>query len=901
MLRRLHGWLRSTLRRDVVEREMQEELQLHLERAAERLIARGLSPAAARAAALREFGNVASIEEAARDARGVRWVSDAVQDIRHALRRMRLEPGFSFAVIGTLGLGIGANATMFGIVDRLLFRPPASVIAPERAHRLYLARIFNGVERMGTATSYQRYLDLVESSTMEVVAAYSPRLAPIDARETARERPIGAASASLWQLFDARPAVGRFFTAEEDREPDGSRVAVLSYAYWQSQYAGSPAVLGTTIRIGPVPYTVIGVAPRGFAGVELETPNAFIPIGMAAVDELGSEWTRERTAYSMNWLELYGRRKPGVTHEAATKELSALFRSSYRNQMTMDPRLAPIDVANPRIVLGSMLAERGPYPSTDARIATWLLGVTVIVLLIACANVGNLLLGRALRRRREVALRLALGVGRARLIRQSLIESTVLAFFGAVAGLILAQWGGQVLRAALMPAVEWGTAIADRRILLVATIAAVASGLLAGIAPLVQASRADVITALRTGARDGRDGPSRLRGALMLAQVALSAMLLIGAGLLMRSVQHIGGVKLGYDADRLLLTDAHLLGVELDSARKAGLRHSLVERAMSSALVENATLVCSVPFFGTCGSDVFVDGGDSINRLGEFVRQTASPTYFATTGARIVRGRGISPDDRAGGPLVAVVSEAMARALWPARDAIGQCMRAKSVTAPCRTVVGVVVNEKHQSIGDGDPGFVYYIPAAQATEREWGDPQQIRLFVRVRGDPASQVAAVARELQSVMPGSGYLVVRPMTDVVGRVTRSWRLGATMFAVFGVLALTLAAIGVYSVVAYDVAQRTHEVGVRIALGASVGNVVALVARDILQVVVAGAGVGIALALAAGPWLGPLLFEVSPRDPIVFGVVAALLTIVAAAASAMPASRAAKVDPIRALRSD
>ena len=893
-LYRIGGWLRAMLRRDLVEREMQDEMQLHLDRAVERLVARGLSPEAARREARREFGNVAYIQEEARDARGVRAIEDAVQDVRYAVRGLRRMPGFAFAVIATLGLGVGANATMFGVVDRLLFRPPAYLVAPERAHHLYLARIVNGRELIGQAAQYQRVRDLVASSaTTEVLAAYAPRRLAVGADDSADEMTIGAASASFWQLFDARPALGRFFTAAEDRDVDGTRVVVLSHAYWQSRYGGSPNVLGTTIVIRPTRYTVIGVAPRGFGGVTAESPDAYIPIAVAAADDFGPAWGDERTQYNMTWLEIYGRRSPGVALDAATADLSAAYRESYRKQIALDPDTPPIEIAKPRIVLGSVLAERGPSPSAASKVMRWLLGATCVVLLIACANVGNLLLARAVRRRREIAIRIALGVSRTRLTGQLLIESGVLAVCGMVAGLMLAHLGGAAVHAFLAPSAEWQSAFTDRRVLLFSGVCAAVAALLAGVAPVLQASRSDVTTTLKAGARDG-DARSRLRAALVLAQAVLSVVLLVGAGLFVRSVDRAARVHLGYDADRLLLVQLRLRSAVLDSAQQVALRHTLLERAAANPLVESATLMISAPFSGTRTGRVFVAGVDSTGRLGEFLEQTASPAYFRTTGTRIRRGRGIGPNDGSAAPLVAVVSDAMARALWPGQDAIGQCIRRRSDTAPCRTVVGIAEDVKMAAIGD-DPTFMYYLPAAQVGEHEG------RLFVRVRGDAAAHSDAIRRDLQSVMPPSGYLAVRPMTRSVASVTRSWRLGAAMFAVFGALALTLTAIGLYGVIAYTVAQRTREVGLRIALGARVADVVALVAGDALRVVVTGVAIGLTLALAVGRWIGPLLFQVSPRDPVVLGAVTIVLLCVALVASALPAMRASRVDPATALRAD
>jgi predicted permease len=893
---RVRGWLRALGRRALVEREMQAEMQEHLDRATERLIARGLTPNLARAQALREFGNVAYLQEEARDARGVRWLDDTRQDLRYAVRGLRRSPGFALAVIATLGLGVGANATMFGVVDRLLFRPPAYLIAPERAHHLYFTRILNGTETIGSAFPYQRFLDITRSATsMDVIAAYMSRRLAVGSDDGAQEVLVGAASASLWRLFDARPAIGRFFTADEDREPNGEHVAVLSYAYWQLRYGGSPAVLGKTIVITPARYTIVGVAPQNFVGVERETPSVFIPVTSAAVDDFGSQWPIEHGDYGTSWLELYGRRRTGMTPNAATTDLTAAFLVSYRKQLARWPQYTePVEVARPRMLLSPMLAERGPRPSADGRVATWLFGVTAVVLLVACANVANLMLARSLSRRREIAVRLALGVSRGRLVRHMVLESFVLAAVGGLVGLFLAQYGGQLLRVFVLPRVEWPGVLHDGRTLVFMTVATVVVGLGACAVPLVQASRYELTSALRADARAGRGTRSRARAALILTQVALSTILLVGAGLFVRSVQQVVRLDIGYDVDRLVAIDVRLRTTQLDSAGQAALRRALVTRAEQNPLVERVSFACSIPFSGTCARPIFVAGVDSTNRFGEFVRQSASPTYFAVTGTRILRGRGIDSTDRATAPLVAVVSDAMAGALWPAQDAIGKCFRVGADTAPCRTVVGIAENVTQEKLGD-TAGLQFYLPADQ----DGGG--RGRLLVRVRGDAAAAADALRRDLTSVIPSSAYVVSRPLARIVGNVTRSWSLGAILFGVFGALALIVAAIGLYSVVAYDVAQRKHEVGVRIALGARIGHIVRLVVGGGLRVVVLGAALGIGVTVVAGRWLGPLLFRVSPRDPVVLVTVAVVLIGVALAASGVPALQASRVDPARSLRAD
>ncbi|HEY9229653.1 MAG TPA: ABC transporter permease, partial [Gemmatimonadaceae bacterium] len=577
------------------------------------------------------------------------WWSAAAQDLRYALRGLRLKPGFTVGVVLTLGLGIGANAAMFGIVDRLLFRPPAYLADAERVHKVYLARIVDGKEFVGTGTAYQRYLDFANSArTIDVFAAYSQRRMAVGSGESAREQHIGAATATLWKLFDAKPVLGRFFTVEEDRDPGAAKVVVLAYRYWQSEYGGARDVVGKTIAIGPSQYTIIGVAPRRFAAADNIAPIAFIPITAAAMDGFPSIWERYRKMYNISWVEIIARRKPGATIEAVNADLTEAYRKSWIANQALNPGLDSLRFAKPHAVAGSVLATRGPTLSDDTKVAAWLLGVSSIVLLIACANVGNLLLARAFKRRREIAVRIALGAGRGRLIGQLLIESLLLALMGAVAGLVAAQWGGDILRATLLPNVEWESALADRRVLLFAGASALTAGLLAGLAPIFYSSRTDVAAALKAGARDGHGNTSRVRTTLLVLQAALSVVLLVGAGLFVRSLQNTQTVRFGYDAEKIVWLEPHFRGVRLDSTARTALWKNLVDRAAAHPDVEAATLALSIPFSSTYNDDIFVPGIDSTSKRGFFILQGASPDFFKTTGTRILNGRAIDANDRAG-------------------------------------------------------------------------------------------------------------------------------------------------------------------------------------------------------------------------------------------------------------
>jgi len=517
-------------------------------------------------------------------------------------------------------------------------------------------------------------------------------------------------------------------------------------------------------------------------------------------------------------------------------------------------------------------------------------------LVIACANVANLLLARALRRRREIAVRLALGVSRGRLVMQLLTESLLLAVIGGVAGMMIAQWGGALMQRALLGQTYAASALTDPRVVLVAAALALAAGLLTGLAPVLQARRTDIAATLKAGAREGAGTThgSRVRIALLVAQAALSVALLVCAGVFVRSLFNVQRVRLGFDADQLLYVQIISRGENVDSARYVALREQLVERARAVPGVENAARALTVPFWQNWTRAVFIEGIDTATRIGEVMSlQAGSPELFQTMGTRVVRGRGISRDDRATAPLTMVVNESMAKRAWPNEDPLGKCVRLDEATEPCRTVVGIAEDIRTNSLTE--PRMHYYVSSEQFI------PTQGGLFVRTHGAAGERSETVRRALQQLMPGVSYLTVTPMSTIMAPRTRSWRLGATMFAVFGGLALSLAAIGLYSVIAYNVTQRMHEMGVRVALGAEARDVVRLIVREASMVVVPGIGLGAIVALFGGRWLKPLLFDVSPADPAVFVVVVVTLIAVAIAASWTPALRAARVDPTQALRAD
>ncbi|MEO7965535.1 MAG: ADOP family duplicated permease, partial [Gemmatimonadaceae bacterium] len=745
--------------------------------------------------------------------------------------------------------------------------------------------------------AYARYVDFArDSRSFDVVAAVAFRDRAVGVGEDVREMPIAAVSASFWKLFDAPPVVGRVFSIREDTLPVGTPVAVLGYSYWQNRYGGKRDVLGAQLMIGSVSYTIVGVAPQGFAGLEAgKVPVAFIPIThFAAQADFLASGRSFATTYSWSWLEVVVRRKPNVTVATADADLSNAFRRSYDAERAVEKSLTPPEIARPHARVTSIHSERGPNATPVAAVATWITGVALVVLLIACANVANLLLARAMQRRREIALRLALGVTRARLLSQLLSESLLLAVLGGAAGVAIAQWGGAALHALFIQEGEAPSSVTDVRTLLFAGVAAIITGIITGLVPALQAGKDDLATTLKAGVREGTYRKSRARAFLLLAQGALSVVLLVGAGLFVRSLDNVRALRLGYDVDPVLYVSPNLRGAKLSKPELAVLGRRLRDEAAALPGVARVSRAASVPFWNTWTSDLKTPGVDSVNKLGHFTLQAGDPSFFETIGTRVLRGRGIATTDIATSQPVMLISEGMAKKIWPNEDAIGKCMQVGADTVPCSMIVGITEDIRQNALNDPSESQ-YYFPVEQF------HPEITELFVRAASDPTALSTLLRRRLQPLMPGTGYVTVVPLRDIVDPNQRSWKLGATMFSAFGLLSLLLAAIGLYSVIAYDVAQRSHELGVRIALGAQPSHLVRLVVAEGVRFAAIGLVIGGIIALAAGRWVEPLLFAQSARDPVVFGVVTATLLIVAIAACFIPAARAARVDPNSSLRTE
>ncbi|MBX7184639.1 MAG: ADOP family duplicated permease [Vicinamibacteria bacterium] len=828
----------------------------------------------------------------------IRRLGDAaLEDLRYALRGLGRSPGFTATVVTTLGLGMGANLAMFDVVDRLMFRPLAYLKSPGEVHRFYLQWQSRGATVTGTSGPYARLVDFQKWTTsFERFAGFSERELAVGVGEATRDRRIAAVSASYFDFFDARPALGRFFVASEDTTPKGADVVVLSDAFWKSEFGGAD-VLGARLRVGNIDASIIGVAPSGFDGVnDAVPPVAYVPITTFAGSTGTNDAMTYYSSYKWGFMHIMARRRPGVTLDAATADATQAFRQSWAAAGPDNPLKDAADVARPRVVLSSLRPGNGPDPAIETRTAFWILIVSAIVLLIAGANVANLMLARTLDRHRETAVRLALGVSRQRLVVQGVVENLLLAAFGGAAALLVARTGGVLVQGVLMRTpISSTTLLPDPRVLIAALGLTVVAGVLLGVVPGALIDKGDISRTLRGGARAGRPADSRLRSGLLIAQAALSVILLVGATLFVRSLAAVSTMRMGYDVDRVLHVSRVIRGPRPDEDALKALHETLMTTARSLPGVESAAWVSSAPFISTSNTDLFVEGVESTRALGTFTYQATTSDYFKTMGTRILRGRGITDEDRKDAPNVAVVSESMARVLWPGRDAIGQCMRVFAESAPCATVVGVAEDMVQREIA-GPERYHYYMPIDQFTRTSGNG-----MLLRLTGDPGREAESIRKALQRVIPGDSYVVTRPLRGIVEDATRSWRVGATMFTAFGFLALAVAAVGLYGAISYRVNGQAGEMGVRVALGAQRRDLMRLIVGHAARIGASGVVVGSAVALAASRWIQPLLFRQSAIDPMVYAAVGIAMVAVAVAASALPALRAAKADPNTVLRAE
>jgi predicted permease len=880
--------------------DLDAELSFHFRQTEEELIGQGLNPTDAREEARRRFGNLnryrrelARIDrQRAAKTRRLAFFESVFQDLAYLARGLRREPGFTAAVVLTLALGIGANATMFGVVDHLLLSPPDHVENPDDVVRLQVYRTwaFVGVPDVYSYMPYADYQDFLAARTLEAVAAFGDQEVILGEGDRAERVNALFTTASFFSLLGVQPALGRFFL-ESEENPAGPAVAVLSHGLWQRRFGGRRDILGQSLAVGNETYTVIGVVPRGFNGVDLEPVDLFLPIHAFTAVDGSDEWVSHRGWY---WLQTLARLSPSSSREAAAEEATALHRNG-RRELLEEGRYSE----DARVVLGSVNAALGPDAPEEVQVSRWLVGVTLIVLLIACANVANLLLARGARRRRELGIRVALGIPRRRLVRQLFLESIALAGLGGIVGLGLAYWGGQAVRGAFLPQVAWPPSPVDKHVLLFTLGTALATGLLAGMAPAWTRVRGGLADALKDGERGGTARRSRSQTALLVIQAALSVILLVGAGLFVKSLTRAKAMDLGLDPEGLIVASLELDG-EWDAPALLDLANRAAGRIEATPGVQHASVTSRPPFAGMSAFNLFVPGMDSIpapRGITPLVTSVSSD-YLSTLGIQLKRGRVFTEQEVAAGARVAVVTENMAEGIWTEESALGQCLMISERESPCWEIVGVVESSRLTDL-DGQIPWQYYLPLGDPTFALGARPGAI--LIRGDGNGSQLLAPIRRQLQALDPSVRFVNVALLQDDIDPHLRPWRLGATMFTLFGSLALIVAAMGLYSVLAFNVARRTQELGVRSAMGASRTRLVNMVLRQSVTVTAMGVFLGLSAALILAAKMGPLLFGTSPRDlQVMLGVVAVLLAV-ALAAGAIPAWAAARVDPMRALRTD
>jgi predicted permease len=806
------------------------------------------------------------------------------QDFRQAARGLLREPRFALFVAATLAVGVGANAAMFGVADRLFLRGPGHVVAPEDLVRLYLRLDDRTV--LGKRTTPWIPYRTAEAVREEVrafagLALYRTEEVLVQVRSDTRPLRVSSVDRHYFRTLGTTPALGRFFDGgSEDVSED---VAVLAHRVWVSDFAGDPSVLGRTIAVEGRTYTVIGVAPEGFTGPSLEPVDVWLPLDPAITD-------------NRNW-HVVGRLRPdqagAAGAEAAAAEADAIHRRTDPGRFFQWAR-------NGRIIAAPLAYDDNAAEPAEATISKLLWAVAALVLLIGVANVVNLMLARLTRRRREVAVRLALGVGRWRLARLMLSESLVLAALAGLASLPLAYGAGSLVRRVLLPQVGWSSSPLDWRVLGLTVLVALASALLVGLMPIWHASRTDVADGLRSGERAGGRRRASLHLSLAGGQVALSAVLLLGAGLFLESFRTIRVTDLGVDAGEVTAVTLRALepnAIPSPSEREWSLYRRALDVVADDPDVAAAAASLGLPFLYNFGRSIVVPGIDSIPALpgGGPYLSAVTEGYFDAVGTSIVRGRDFTAAELSGGEPVMVVSGSMARRLWPGRDALGECVRVGDETSPCSRVIGVA-EDVHRVGYREPPSMQYYVPLAPNS-----DFGGMSLVLRLRGRGAGALERIRSRLRRLDPAIAYVETQTLERVLDPQVRPWRLGAWVLGMAAVIALLVSLAGVYGVLSYLVEQRRREIGIRIALGATGAGIRGLVVRRGLGATALGLALSVGLVAAAAPWVQPMLFETSVLDPLVIGAVSAVLLAASVSACLLPANHASRVDPAVCLKEE
>jgi putative ABC transport system permease protein len=878
------SWLKRLWRRRKVEEELERELRFHLDQHTADLIAQGLDPEEARRMARLAIGGPEQVKEKCRDARGTRWLEDFGYDLRYGARLLRRSPGFAVLATLCLTFGIGGATTVLSWVEGILLRPFPAVANQDRLVAI------TGTDPGGrTNVSWPDFQDFQRDCTL-IEAFIADRIfgTTLSVGDRAERATGSAVSANYFRALRVQPIMGRAFEPGEDSGRNAHPVTVISYQAWQDRYHGDPAIIGKHQMLNGVQHTIIGVAPDGFYGTFVGYSFQFwVPASMEEIFDAGGYKLDDRGA---RWIEGFALLKPGVTLGQAQAEISAVAKRLENEYPATNRgrgiRLFPL--------------WQTPFNGAGTLLPTLRISLVVacFVLLIACANVGNLLLARSLTRRHEMSVRLAVGAGRGRLIRQLLTEGLILATLAAAGGLVVAYWCRNlvVLFYPSRPGVIVNLpAEIDWRVLAMSAGVCLISSLLFGLVPALQASKIDLAGAMKSEASGvvGSRGRSMVRSGLVLAQVSLSFVLLAGAGLLLKSLREMQNVNPGFSTQGVLTTWINLVAAGYDMERARNFQDLLIDRLQSLPGVESVTFSRVTPFsYGSYSSDpIAVDGYETApDRQPTVEYNEVGPGYFTTMGIPLVSGREFTRTDNETAPLATVVNETMAAEYWRGKNPVGLRLQVKD---RWMQVVGVAKNSKYRSLTETPKPF-FYVPLRQSTSGV-GQNLQIRTALGLE----TTARAFAREVQALDANLALGEVITMREQVNRMSWSQRAAVILLGAFSGLALVLAAVGLYGVMSYTVSQGSRELGLRIALGAEASDLLRLVLVRGLALTTVGIVLGAGAALMVTRLMGDLLYKVSPRDPLAFGAAFAALMGASFAACILPAWRATRIDPVRALK--
>jgi predicted permease len=900
-MRRLRGWLLrlgGLFARERHERDLSAEMESHLQMHIEDNLRAGMSVVEARREALMKLGGVEQTKEFYRQRRGLPLLETVFQDLRFAARMLLKNPGFTALAVTIMALGIGANTVIFSLVDVVLFRP-LPIAKPSEIVRLASGRT-RGEARSGFVSFADYLLYRDHADAFSSMASYLDRLpVNVSAGKLGSERiDAGMITGNYFQTLGIRAALGRVIVPEDDN-PGAAPVVMLSRDFWRRRFSADANVLGATVIVDGQQFTIVGITPSGFGGVSFENlPEIWLPMSQAfQIDPLLRSQIPLRSE-SFSPFAVVARLKPGISIEQAQVQLDALAADLGAGK-SQPGEGAGFLRPWPVLVPASEAARHD-----RARYSFLVLSIVVLILLIACADAAGLLLARAEARQKEVAMRLALGATRFRIIRLYLMEGLLVSFLGALVGGLLANWGARLLAASapstLPIPLERASSILDLRILAFTALVAIFAGILSSLAPALRYSRSDLVHLLKadSSAVNALTRRVSLRNLLVVAQVAAAVLLLVGAGLFTRTLWQASHVQLGFDPDHTVAASTDPIRQGYDKTAAAGLLAPLLESLRAQPGVQSAALGSSLPLQGGMGTVVAPEGHQPASGEADWVQVImASPGYFTTVGVPMLSGRDFTSSDAANFPGVAIINETMAREYWPGKNPIGKRVENVGPHDQFFVVVGTVGNLASEDLRK-TPGPVVYLPIAQAYLMFPWQPD-INLLARTTGDPRALIPAVRAAVARVNPDLPVFRVRTMRDQIAGTLAEERFLARLLFIFAFLATFLCAAGVYGLVSYTTERLTHEFGIRFALGAQPGDVFWMILRRGLLLALAGLVIGLAAATGLTRLLASLLYGVGPADPITYAGVALLVASVTLLASYLPARRAASVDPIVALR--